>query len=477
MEIRGYLNVLRRNVLLILLITAGVVAAIGALSFRTEPSYQSTARVIFSSAQAETTAAYAGGLLSEQRASTYVELVDSGLLAQQVRDDLGLDLSLEDLREEVEASAVDESSVLEVRVTDDDPALAQTIAQTYAEKLVETARDIETPDDAKAPIKVTIIDEASFSEEPVAPKPVRNMILGAILGLVLGISLALLRELLDTSIKTTADVGEVTDASLLGSIVNDSAAGRGLLVSQLDAHAPRVESFRVLRTNIQFVDVDSTDKVFVVSSSVKAEGKTSTAVNLAITLARAGVSTLLVDGDLRRPRVAQMLGLDGSVGVTTVLLGKVTFEQGIQAMEGTGLEVMTSGISPPNSSELLQSNAMGRLIERMRSEYEVVIFDSPPLLPVTDAALLAAQADGALLVVRHGKTTKDQLSTAVDRLAQVDVKPVGIVLNAVPTSRSSLGYSYKQYGAYGAYGAYGPDGSGTARRGHRRGRAGGRSTR
>ena len=471
MDFRGYLSVLRRNLLLILLITAAVVAAIGAYSYRTEASYQSTARVIFSSAQAETTAAYAGGLLSEQRASTYVELVDSGLLAEQVREDLGLDSSIEDLVEQVEASAVDESSVLEVRVTHEDPELAQLIAQTYAEKLVETAKEIETPDDAKAPIKVTIIDQASFSDTPVAPKPVRNMILGGILGLVLGVSLALLRELLDTSIKSADDLEQVTTAPLLGSIIGDSAASRGLLVSELDAHAPRVESFRVLRTNIQFVDVDSADKVFVISSSVKGEGKTSTAVNLAITLARAGVRTLLVDGDLRRPKVAEMLGLDGSVGVTTALLGKVSFKDAIQTHPGTGLNVMASGISPPNSSELLQSNAMAALIAQMRSGFEVVLFDSPPLLPVTDAALLAARSDGALLVVRHGKTTRDQLATAVDRLAQVDVEPVGIVMNAVPASRSVLGYSYKTYGAYGAYGpaAEGGNRKSERRRGLRRG--------
>jgi receptor protein-tyrosine kinase len=205
----------------------------------------------------------------------------------------------------------------------------------------------------------------------------------------------------------------------------------------------------VLRTNLQFVDVDTTEKVLIVTSSLAGEGKTTTAVNLAIAHAQAGQRVLLIEGDLRRPRASRALGLDQSVGVTTVLIGKVTLEEATQVHANGTLHVLSSGAIPPNPAELLQSNAMGDLIDRARSDYDVVIIDAPPLLPVTDAAILAAKADGAIIVVRHGRTRRDQVGTSASRLAQVDAAAIGFVINMTPGRRSGYGYGY----GYG----YGPD--------------------
>ena len=228
------------------------------------------------------------------------------------------------------------------------------------------------------------------------------------------------------------------------SIALEPSGTKGRLLTELAVQSPQAEAFRVLRTNIQFVHVDRPHKQFVVASAVQEEGKTTTAVDLAISLASAGIKTLLIDGDLRRSSIAGLLGLHGTVGVTTVLLGKVTVEEAIQRHTLTDLDVLTSGVAPPNASgpELLQSNAMSNLMSTIRDMYEVVIIDSPPPpIPVTDAALLAAQADGALLVVRYGKTTKDQLATALERLRQVDAATIGVVMDMVPTSKSMSGYS------------------------------------
>ena len=443
MDLRAYLDVLRRNLPLIAGCAAVVVAVVAFLTWRTTPVYESTARVFVSSSQADTSDAYAGGLLSEQRVAAYVVLVDSRVLADRVSDEIDEDLSATALTEVVDAHVVEDTGVLELGVRDDDPERAQLLAQTYAEQLISLSEELETPGGrADAPVKSTIIDPASLPDEAVSPQPARNLVLGALFGLVLGVGVALLREMLDTSVKTSEDLAGSTDAPLLGSIIGDQTATRGALLTDLDVQSPRVESFRVLRTNLQFVDIDQPTKVFVVTSSVQQEGKTSTAVNLAISLAQAGVKVLLVDADLRRPRIADMLGLTDAVGVTTVLLGRLGLDEAVQRHALTDLDVLASGITPPNPAELLQSQAMGKMLAEVRSRYDVVIVDSPPLLPVTDAALLAAQADGALLVLRHGRTTRDQLATAADRLAQVDAQLVGVVLNRVPASQHLVGYSY-----------------------------------
>jgi capsular exopolysaccharide synthesis family protein len=150
----------------------------------------------------------------------------------------------------------------------------------------------------------------------------------------------------------------------------------------------------------------------------------------------------LIEGDLRRPRAASALDLDGAIGVTSVLVGKVTADEATQRHEPSGLEFLASGPVPPNPAELLQSKAMQELLVQLRSKYEVVIIDAPPLLPVTDAALLAREADGAIMVVRHGRTTREQVRISVERLAHVDATLVGVVMNMTPAKGSGYGYGY-----------------------------------
>jgi capsular exopolysaccharide synthesis family protein len=193
---------------------------------------------------------------------------------------------------------------------------------------------------------------------------------------------------------------------------------------------------------MQYVEVDHDRRVFVVSSSLPAEGKSTTAVNLAITLALAKQRVVLIDCDLRRPLVAERLDLDDAVGTTSVLIGQVSLDDALQEHRGSGLTVLTAGPVPPNPSELLQSIAMEKLLHELREQYDVVLLDAPPLLPVTDAALLAAQADGAIVVVRHGRTSREQLRHALDRVEAVDAKIAGVVMNQTPAKKASAGYGY-----------------------------------
>lgn len=458
MELRDYLRVLRRRWVSITLIALVVVGAAVAYTATRTPEYGSSARLFVSTSDTDQTALMQGGQFSTERVKSYADLITSRELAQRVIGVLHLHTSPTDLSDQVKAKVAVDTVNLTLTVTDPDAHQAQRIAQAYAEQMVDLVRELETPaGKTHAPIKATIVDSASYSASPVSPSWPRNIGLALVLGLLVGYGLALLRESLDTRVHAGDDLSEIADAPVLGTIVSDSTMTKQPLITQLEPHASRVESFRVLRTNLQFVDVDHDHNVFVVSSSVPEEGKTSTAINLALSLAQAGSKVLLVEGDLRRPRAAQRLGYDAAVGVTSVLVGKVKLADAIQSDAATGLDFLAAGPVPPNPAELLQSQSMSDLLAELRPLYDVVLIDAPPLLPVTDAALLAAKADGALLVLRHGKVTRDQLRISVERLEQVDATLTGLVINRVPMKARGSAYGY----GYG-YG-YAPDASGAGK--------------
>lgn len=448
MELRDYLRIARRRWVLIVASVVVAVAVAALVTFQMTPQYASSARLFVSTSTSDSGEAYQGSLFSAQRVQSYADLATGEELARRVIEANDLQMEPGDLAEQIDTTVVPETVLLEVTVTDPSPQRARALAQSVAQELTVFVSELERPEGRdNAPIKATIVDPASVPESPVSPQPVRNLGLAFVLGLLLGLGLAVLRELLDTTVKTQEDVVETAGAPVMGTISFDTAAVKKPLVTELSSHAPRVEAFRVLRTNLQFVNVDGDSKVFVVTSSVPEEGKTTTATNLAITLAQAGQRVLLLEADLRRPRIGDNLQLETVVGLTTVLVGRIGLEDAMQETAVPNLSVLTSGAIPPNPAELIQSHAMQDVLDQARKMYDVIIVDAPPLLPVTDAALLTAQSDGALLVVRHGRTTKEQLRHSVERLEAVEGRVLGVVINMVPHRRGGgygdgYGYSY-----------------------------------
>jgi capsular exopolysaccharide synthesis family protein len=450
-ELRDYLKVVRRRWRVIIVSLLVVVALAAFITLRTTPEYESQSRLFVSTTDQSASQTFQGGTFAIQRVSSYADLVQGQELASRVIGRLNLDMTPAALSEKITATVVPDTVILEVSATDPSPKLAQQISQATAIELTQFVSELETaPGKSRAPIKATVVDSANLPTGPVSPQPVRNLGLAIVLGLLLGVGLAVVRELLDTSVKGPDDISSLTDTPVLGGILFDANAPKQPLLSDLSPHSPRVEAFRILRTNLQFVDVDRKLKVFVVTSSVPGEGKTSTASNTALALQTAGQRTLLIDGDMRRPQLAKLFDLEGSVGLTSVLLGRVSLEEAVQEHRATGLSVLTSGTLPPNPAELLQSHAMEQLLDKARTDYDVIVIDAPPLLPVTDAALIATQADGAVVVIRQGKTTRDQFSTSMQRLHAVGARPLGVTMNMV-VQRGRKGYGY----GYG-YG-YGPD--------------------
>jgi len=444
LDLRDYWRTIRRRwrvVVVTLLITTAVAAFV---TWQTTPEYASSSRLFVATTDADASQAYQGGLFATQRVTSYADLVPkSRQLADDVVEALGGDANAAELQDQVTAQVVPETVNLEITATDPDPVRARDISQAYAEALSDLVSNLETPEGkTDALIRAQIVDNAQVSDKPVSPQPTRNIGLGVLFGLLLGVGLGVVRELLDNSLSTSEDTAEVTPAPVLGQITSDPQAVRQAPQVALAGTSHWAESFRVLRTNMQYIEVDHDQKVFAVTSALPSEGKTTTAINLALTLALTNQRVALVECDLRRPLVASRLGIDGAVGTTSVLIGKVSLHDAIQTVDG-GLSVLACGPIPPNPSELLQSKAMDNLLKQLRAEYDVVLLDAPPLLPVTDAALLAAQTDGALVVVRHGKTTRDQLEHAIERLDAVDGKALGVVINMVPAKRAGGAYTYQ----------------------------------
>lgn len=451
MELRDYIRVLRKNWLLIVVITLIGVGAAAAYSLTRTPLYESTSKV-FVSAQGTLSVAelQQGNTFTQARVSTYVSLVSTQTVLVPVIGELDLNTSSEELAEKVSASAALNTLIINITVSDSDPVLAAELADAIAESLAVTVEAIERPAGSEvSPVRLTQVQQAQVASAPASPNVPVNLALGLLVGLALSIGIAVLREVLDTRVRNERDVRELTESPILGGIAFDPKAKERPLIVQEDPRSPRAESFRALRTNLQFIDLDGR-KSFVVTSSIQLEGKSTTAANLAIAMADAGLKVMLVDADMRRPKLASYLDLEGGAGLSDVLAGRAQLADVVQRWGRQTLYVLLAGTVPPNPSELLGSKAMTQLIGDLESAFDVVLFDMPPLLPVTDAAVVAKSAGGAIVVVGGGRTTRHQLEGAIGSLEQAGAKVAGLVLSMIPT-KGPDSYGYGRYG-YGHYG-------------------------
>ena len=280
----------------------------------------------------------------------------------------------------------------------------------------------------------------------------QRIILGVLVGLLLGLVGAFFLEYLDQTVKSSADIDRVLGIPLLGAIPHDPKLTRGVdgrrgpigTINQLDPDEPAVESYRALRTNVTFVGAEKSLQFIAVTSPGPREGKSTTAVNLALTLAQSGRRTILVDGDLRRSSIHRAFGLVQEPGLTDVLIGGVSPSEGIRPEVAPSLDVLPSGATPPNPSELLGSSAMDALVAELRRDYDYIVMDTPPTLPVTDAVVVASNADATILVVKSGDTEETAAQRAMEQLWRVRARIAGAVLNAVSAKKDPQ-YTYYNY--------------------------------
>jgi capsular exopolysaccharide synthesis family protein len=446
LSIQDFLRLVRARWLIIVATTAVAVGGAVAVTLLTTPLYEASTRLFVSTnSSGSATEIYQANLTSQQRVASYTELLMGETLAQRTIAKLGLDMSPKELTKSVTASTKIDTVLIYVAVRDESPIRARDIADTLSDEFVAMVRELETPQDGTPPdARVVVEQRASIPEEPVTPKPFRNLAIGLALGLLLGIGFAVLRDRLDNTVKDEETFEDLTGVGLFGSIPFDKARRKEPAILFDSDNSAIAEAFRKLRTNLQFLAVDNPPRVIIVTSAMPNEGKSTAAINIALALTEAEHNVVLVDGDLRRPRLDTYLKLIGRVGFSTVLAGQASVEEVLQKTRFPRLTVLTSGAIPPNPSELLGSLAAKKILSQLRAQFDYVVVDSSPLLAVTDAAILAADADSVLITARYGHTTREQLTHAVRTLGDVGASLLGAIFVMTPTRRTGS-YSYSYY--------------------------------
>jgi capsular exopolysaccharide synthesis family protein len=300
---------------------------------------------------------------------------------------------------------------------------------------------------------LVLVTPAQTPAAPSSPKPTEDGALGLVAGLILGLAAAFIRDSLDDAVTTKETAEEFGGATVLAAVPMVGSwkkRDKPLVVSLARPMSPAAEAYRSLRTSLQFARQERDLHTILVTSPAAAEGKTSTLSNLGAMFAQAGQRVVLVSCDLRKPRLGQFFGIDEKAGLTTAILGEQPVEELVQAVPGDdNLWLLGSGELPPNPAELLNGRRIQEVFAALRELFDLVLIDSPPVLPVTDSVLLAKDADATLLIVAAGQTSRGDLQRAAEKLAQVNARVVGMVLNET-TRQGGYGYGYG-YGYGGTY--------------------------
>lgn len=449
----------RRNWVLLLVCFLVVPAAALAYSLAQTPEYTASASLLFTEKDASE-------FDPERAAATNLELVSLDQVATRTVEALPeTGLTASEVSDSISVSSAGESDVVKVEATNVDPALAATVANEFARQfiafrrdanrdkllkaqgLVEARLDELTPSEWRGPegealkdrqrdlaINATLqtgeaqlVQPATAPTSPSTPKTTRNVALGILLGLLLGISLALLRDQFDRRLKTVDEAEDALGLSVLATIPqsSDIEAAGGVRPSGEEA-----EAFRMLRANLQYFSVDEELKSILLTSPAPADGKTMVAWNLALTEARSGNRILLIEADLRRPKLAERLGFSGEKGLGLVLAGSLDPKSAIETVEG--VDVLPAGPLPPNPAELIDSQRMEKLLDWGEREYDRVIIDTPPAALVADALPLIRRVDRMVVVVRLRSTPLEATEQLREQLAHIGAPVIGIIINGAP---------------------------------------------
>lgn len=443
MTVRDLLGVVRARWRIIALCILVVVGATAVSTMLTTPVYEAHTRIYLATVKAtegEPSGSYA---ITQKDLNTYVEILGAPAVQDPLREELDLPPGTP---LNVSATVAELTNMLDVTARSSDPQVAADVANAAGPVLAASAQQFSPLlANNNQIVTSTAVVPATVPAEPIAPNVKKNLAVALLAGLLVGLGMALIRHVADTKVRGEADIRALSDRPILAAIPLVKNADGAVLSLADEPHSHHAEAIRRLRTNILFVDVTTQGHSFVITSSNPGEGKTTTSVNLAIAMADAGSKVLLIDGDLRNPSVAKTMGLEGGTGLTTVLLRRAEAGDVIQRWRNTDLHVLPAGQIPPNPSELLGSEAMSLLFQKLAQDFDYILIDSPPINPVIDAVLLNHLTHGLIMVVAAERTKKRELEAALRSLKTVDVPVAGFTLN-LATAANSIAYRYGTYG-------------------------------
>ena len=451
-ELQDFLKVINKFKWLILFGTLICLASTIFVTARMTPIYEASIQLLVRQRQVvvgggTSTAgdAYQATLLSERLAKTFSQMIQNRSTAEKVVEKLDLPVMPIELIKKVKAEPLRDTQLIKVTVQDKNPAQARLIANTMGDVFEKVVNDIEKKDtqsgSAKPLVSISIVDPALEPTKPVKPKPLQNAALALFIGLIASTGLAFLLNYLDMTIKEPGEVEQSSGLISLGYIPALHKRSDQLVVLT-EPQSLVAEAFRTMRTNIQYINFESSIKTIVMTSPGTGEGKTLISANIATVMAEAGHKVLLIGCDLRKPRLHKVFNVSNDIGLANILIGTSSISKAIQRTAITDLDIITSGPIPPNPVDLLGSARMEQFLEDVKQRYDLIIMDSPPVSTITDALVLVAYADGVIMLARHGMTNRQAFINAKAALEKVNARILGFVLNA---AKSSHAYGYYEY--------------------------------
>ncbi len=442
MELRRYGAVLARWWWLIALCTVLGAAAGYVVSRQLPPVYQARTTLFVNVSTTPGVPSYSDALLSQQLVKTYSQMAGQPVVLAAVAERLGLLGDTEELLRHVTITPVRDTQLLTIAAEGPDPALVQAIANMTAAVFIEQQN--ERLAQSQAANAISVVQPALLPSRPIAPRIGLNTAAAALAGLLIALVAVLVLEFLDDTVKSPEELERAASLPTLGAISRlPGAHQQEALASERTWRSPAFEGYRLIRTNLEFASVDQPLRSIAVTSSLPAEGKSTTVANLAVTLAHAGRRVIVVDADLRRPMLHRVFSVPNQQGLTRLLLAEgQPVGAFLQATSIAGLQVLPAGAPPPNPAEMLASPRMERVVADLVGQADIVLFDTPPVSAVADPLILAGRVDGTVLVVDAGKTRAEAVRRSCEALAKSGTRLVGGVLNKLSERSSYYRYYY-----------------------------------